>query len=328
MNYSLSNMLRAACIGGPPVISGFAYPMETLTSTKADQWYIDGSPVSGQTGSTFQVPLLAYGTQITCGESAAVTVWKPWDIAGVVSVRIANQRAWNSISPNVAATNGQTVRRWGDLVNSYSADNATSVQQPLFRSTGQGSYPTVEFDGTDDVLALSGSELDVYRDKGACYAFIGFRATTPTSGNPEQAILYIATGVSNSRLLYHARFGGANNFGFLTRRLDTDSSAQLTYANDSNYHVHGAELLFSSGSFRLRIDGTQVGSGNYASGSGSSSNTASAAASIGNNGNVPTQRAGGHYTCVILANQTISNTDRSRIERFIGLFGGLNIPLV
>jgi len=302
--------------------------METLTASRAGQWYIDGSPVSGETGLTFQVPLLAYGKVVNCSNSAPVTVWKPWDITGVVSVRIADQKVWNSISPNVAATNGQTVRRWEDLANNYSADNATSVQQPLFRSTGQGSYPTVEFDGTDDVLSLSGSELDVYRNKGACYAFIGFRATTPTSGNAEQAILYIATGVGNSRLLYHARFGGLNNFGFLTRRLDTDGSGQLTYANDSNYHVHGAELLFSSGSFRLRIDGTQVGSGNYASGSGSSSNTASMVATIGNNGNLTGQRAGGHYTCVILANQTISNTDRSRIERFIGLFGGLNIPLV
>jgi hypothetical protein len=49
---------------------------------------------------------------------------------------------------------------------------------------------------------------------------------------------------------------------------------------------------------------------------------------IGLNTSITIDHFPGHICCVIAANQLLSATDRSRLERFAGLFGGLNIPLV
>lgn len=312
--------------GAPPIISGFTYPMNTLTASRAGQWTIDGVPVVGETGSTFVVPLLAYGRTITCDNSAPVTVWKPWDIAGVVSVRVADRGVLRGVSPDVVATNGQEVRRWNGLVSNQPADQTNSTFQPLWRATGQSGNPSLEFDGVDDRLTAAGNELDVFRNVQNGYIIAGCRDTNRAGGSGDHPI-FVATTANNdaqTRLALFTRISATNSFSAGARRLDTDSFINASTTSNSDYNVLTAWGNYVDGSIILRVNGAQAAATPLAS-SGSTSNTSSVSVRLGQLG---TGAFPGHITCVILANQLLSATDRSRLERFAGLFGGLNIPLV
>ncbi len=66
---------RAEEGGDPPVISGTGYPGETLTSTQAGQWRINGIDVVGETGDSFVVPLTVVpGDVITQPDSNEIVV--------------------------------------------------------------------------------------------------------------------------------------------------------------------------------------------------------------------------------------------------------------
>jgi len=308
----------------PPVISGFAYPMETLTSTRAGQWAIDGVAVSGQTGSTFQVPLLAYGRSITCGGSDPVTVWKPWDIAGVVSVRLADRGVLNAVSPDATATNGQTVRRWNGLVSNFQANQTTSAAQPVYRSAGQSGNPSVEFDGVNHRMVVTdATERDFSRNVATAYTILGFRTPVPTSGAAIQAPF-----TSRNFTIFTRNTFGLGNF-FSASMLDSTGTGVGVSggANNTNYNVMTAEALFSAGTYNCRMNGSQISTASRTA--GNSQNTAGGNIIIGALADSPNFNIfNGHICCIILVNQALSATNRSRLERFAGLFGALNIPLV
>src|SRR4051812_46109678 len=86
----------------------------------------------------------------------------PEDIAGAVGVWVAD---------DIAISDGSAVSSWVDRIASHSLAQATGGQQPLYRTSGIGGQPAVDFDGTDDLLryaaalstASSGSVFVVMR---------------------------------------------------------------------------------------------------------------------------------------------------------------------
>jgi hypothetical protein len=335
---ALANPLAMSLTAGrftpPPVISGFAYPQETLTASRAGQWFVDGIPIIGETGSTFVVHLLDYGRTITCDNSAPVAVWKPQDITGVLSVRVSDRNVLNAVAPDIIVTNGQTIRRFNDQVSNFPADQTVGVNQPIFRSTGQSGNPSVEFDGSNDFMSLSGSELNIFNGVNHAYMFVGIRDSNPTGGSADHmAVTFTNAAGTVSRMIFSTRVAGNNAWSMAGRRIDTDSiSGTPQVANDNQYHCHTGEFLYTDNVIRHRVDGVQVGTtiGGFTSGAGPSQASASAAANIGNSAVNGLNHTPGFYTCVIFAARStqLSATDRSRIERFIGLFGGRNVPLV
>jgi hypothetical protein len=332
MNYSLSNMLGRSSAGVAPVISGTAFPGETLTSTNARQWYADGNVISGQTGSTYVVSLSDIGKVITQTGSNALTIWHPRDIAAVKSVHVSLANVFSSISPNVAAADGDAIRRNVDLINSYNADQSTSIYRPIYRATGQSGGPSMEFDGSNDRLDMTGSgSRDTFRDVGYGYIIAGARDTNHTGGSINHVIAsFTESANSTNRFLLTTRGGGGgNNFQVIARRLDGDAITAAISANDGNYNVLTGEALFATGSLNLRVNGSQTATTALSGGSGTTSNTASLFAHIGNVNDL-TGAFPGHITAVITVSGStaLSATDRSRLERWVGLMGSLNIPLV
>jgi hypothetical protein len=329
MNYSLSNMLSRSRAGGAPVISGTAFPGETLTSTKAEQWYANGNAISGETGNTYVVRLSDIGVAITQTGSNTITIWHPDDIAGVASVRLANSNALASISPNIAATNGQSVRRWTDLIASYPSDQITSINQPIYRSTGQSGNPSLEFDGVNDILTLSNStELSAFSNVATGYVIVGCRDTNPTGGSAFHVpfTMNLPGATANTRISIVTKLSVSSTFAIsATRSMDLISTTGV--ASNNAYHVHTAEMLFSAGVLNQRLDGTQVSTANFLAASNSSA-VSSTAGGIGDSPTFSSQDFPGHICCIILVNQSLSATNRSQLERYAGLFGNLNIPLV
>lgn len=313
-----------------PVISGFAYPANVLTSTVAGQWFVNGQAVIGETGNTYTVRLTDIGALIQCANSNVLTCWHPNQIAAVARFRAAIFRAntLSGISPNVQANDGSAIRRVVGLISGDFADQATAANQPIYRLTGQAGNPSWEFDGVDDNLALD--SLDVFQNRANGYLFVGARSTNPTGGST----FHIATGFERGGSIGVARLaiatkGTGGNFEIGSARTDGGANSLVNAGiRNSNYNVHTAEALWASNVLNYRINGSQVGTGNTG-GAGNTSNTPSFMASIGSSGG-SFNPFPGHITCVICANPAtpMSATDRSRIERFIGLMGGLNIPLV
>jgi hypothetical protein len=315
-----------------PVITGTAFPAETLTSTRAGQWFADGNAISGQTGSTYVVRLSDIGKVITQTGSNALTIWHPRDIAAVKSVHVSLANVFSSISPNVAAANGDPVRRNVDLINGYNADQATSINRPIYRATGQSGGPSMEFVDSNDRLDMTASgSLDMFRDVGYGYIIAGALDTNHTGGSTNHAIAAFTVGsnTTNRLVLMTRGGGGGDNFQVIARRVDGDAFTGAISANNGNYNVLTGEALFATGSLNLRVNGSQTATTALSGGSGTTSNTASLYASIGNfndlSGPFP-----GHITAVITVSGStaLSATDRSRLERWVGLMGSLNIPLV
>jgi len=327
MNYSLSNMLGRSKVGGAPVISGTAFPGETLTSTKAKQWYANGNAISGETANTYVVRLSDIGVAITQAGSNTVTIWHPNTIAGVARFWSSLSNVYNSVSPNVLATNGDTVRQWVEIVNTTEADQTSGTSKPIYRSTGQSGNPSVEFDGGNDYFTLPSANM-VLNNVSQAYLIVGARDTNPTGLSGTHTLVYYTTAFAPSpRLGLFSRNSFTANFSAAARRLDADTTvtASSPTSNNSNYNVLAAHGDYSNGFIRLRINGSVVTSTALA-GSGSTSSTTSAIARIGNAAG--TEYFPGHITCVCIVNASVTATQLSQIERYIGLFGGLNIPLV
>jgi hypothetical protein len=322
----LSYRARLQMIGvlAPPTISGFAYPLETLTSTRAGQWYVDNVAVPGATGTTFQIPLFAYGKNITCEDSNILTVWKPSDITGVNVTFVSDRLTFNTVNPLILASEGQTVRQWSSSNGTVTSSNVTALNQPIFRGSGQSGNPSLEFDGADDRLTLTGG-ISLFRNISTGYIFVGARDTDHLGGRTDHCVAYFSNN-SNTTI----RFGvntklGASGFSAIATPSDAGSTFSASVTSDANYNVLCAEGLFSSGVLNLRVNGVQAATTSFTG--TNTSDTNSSATAIGGFsttvGNFP-----GHITCVITATQALSATNRSRIERFIGLIGNLNIPLV
>jgi hypothetical protein len=322
MNYSLSNMLGRFRAGGGPVISGTAFPGETLTSTKAEQWYADGNAISGQTGSTYVVSLSDIGKAITQTGSNTLTIWHPNTIAGVARFWSSLSNVLTSVSPDVPAANADPVRRWNELISGTNADQITSISRPIYRATGQSENPSLEFDG-NDFLSLP-SNTDVLQNKSQAYIIAGVRDTAPSGGAAIHTVIYYSNDTTFPRLALYTRVG--SDFAAAARRQNGDSTAVAVSANNNSYNVLAAHGDFSNGFCRLRVNGSVVASTALSGGSGNTSNTVSQTARIGNAAS--NEYLSGHETCICVVNAAISATQLSQIERYIGLFGGLNIPLV
>jgi hypothetical protein len=310
----------------PRTISGFAYPGETLTSTAAGQWFVDDVAVVGETGETYEVNLLDIGKPIRCDNSNALTCWKPSDIAGVSAFWWSRGGVITSIDPDTLATDGQTVRRWEDRTTPpFNANQTVGANQPIYRATGQSGGPSVEFDGSDDFLDINNTSA--FRNIGQGYLFAGARDTNPTGGNSSHNLINYSVGDgSGTRLGLQTRTGAGNEFRIVARRLDTDTATTAATPSNSNYNVLCAHGDYSNGFARLRVNGSVVASTALPT-SGNTSDTNSQSSEIASNPSL-TNFFIGHIACIIIANQSLSATNLSRIERFVGLQGGLNIPLV
>ena len=325
MNYSLSNTLSRSRVGGAPVISGTAFPGETLSSTQIKQWYADGNAISGEFGSSYVVRLGDIGKIITQDNSNALTIWHPNDIAGVARFWSSLSNVYNSVSPNVLATNGQTVRQWVEIVNATETNQVIGVSQPLYQAAGQSGNPAIQFDGSNDYLNM-GANSAVLQNKTIAYLICGFRDTSPTAGSASHMLMHYSNNtLSNPRLSLYSRRAG-NNFSAIGRRLDGEAAVVALSANNSNYNVLGSHADFTTGTLRLRVNGS-VATTTAMTSSGSTSNTPSLDSSIG--GYVSfAEPAFGFMTAACVINDSVTATELSQIERYIGLFGGLNIPLV
>jgi hypothetical protein len=314
-----------------PVITGTPYPGETLTSTIAGQWFADDVAITGETGSSVTVGLFDIGKKYRCGNSNELTIWHPNQIAAVRSFWMAERMVYTSIDPEVLATNGQSVRRWRDIVSGSRAGQSSGTQQPIWQSenSNAGDNPAVVFDGSNDHFLLAEDSLGDIRNKNQAYIGAGCRDTNRTAGAASHfPIGFSAGGGTLSRLAVATRFGGNLQFAAIGRRLDVDGLTTASVTSNDDYNSITAHGDFSAGFIRIRLNGNASASAALAS-SGPTSDTDSQSAAIGDSRDGAALHFPGPITSAWIANAALTATQLSQLERYCGLLGGrTNIPLV
>jgi hypothetical protein len=227
------------------------------------------------------------------------------------------------------ATDGQTVPAWDDIISNQRAP-AISVNIALKEDTELGT-PSLRFDSTD-FYTVPNSARNIYNAKRWGYIFAGAKDSNPTGGDASHSIVSINRTTTATKIGLRTRSSTSNLFTALTRPNSLFVSDVVVNGsnNNSNYNVLVNECLWSDGRMALRINGSEDAFDNsFGSVSSDSTSTnsfigATTSSSVNFNGDI---------TAIILASNTgetdvMSEIDRNRIERFIGLLGGINIPLI
>lgn len=323
INQPLSNTLTVPY----PVVSGTAFPGNTLTSTQPGQWYVNGSLISGQTGSTFVIRLDDIGYPIKQTYSNTLTCWSPVDIAAVAGFWTPYRNVYTSTGPNVAATDGDPIARWTDIKNGITADTTNGV--PLYDTSG--TYPFVLFDV--DAAQLTFSDLTVFKNK--TYGEILWSGKVIQNGTSSSNFNSIVAFKTNStfypRLALLSRKDGLN--GLWARTHPVDSSTAKTTANDGSIVgtncVLNARAEWMTGGNVTVSKNNATGQSTATNSTGNSPNTDSVAATMGLfTGYSGTAGVNGEYRCVCLVNAALTATERSQLSRYMGLFVGVSIAIV
>ena len=230
----------------------------------------------------------------------------------------------------VLATDGETVAGWRDIISGdFVTASASNIA--LFETTDLATH-SLKFDASDFFTIpspppqSSSVMRNVFNGKSNCYIFAGAKDTAPTGGDATHAVVSINRTSAAPKLGLVTRRTSFNTFSALASS-GSDPAEIVSSTSNADYNVLTTEALFSSGSLSLRVNGNQTST---AAISTTPPNTTTSASYIGASSSTTTSNFNGYMTAIILAadNSPISDTDRSRIERFIGLLDGLNIPLV
>lgn len=187
---------------------------------------------------------------------------------------------------DISGANGSAVSSWPESSgnNHPAATQGTVSSQPTLITNAINGHKVVSFDGVNDFLQLTGSALDVARNRSALTVFIVYAYPSNFSGT--RSFLYLSTGTSSTSSRVY--MGLKDSSGFLGaggRRLDTDS-AQFTGTTApvvGEVAVSTARFVYSTSDLYIYKNGTLSSTNTNFGTNGSTSDTSSLAGVIGSN---------------------------------------------
>lgn len=187
---------------------------------------------------------------------------------------------------DISGANGSAVSSWSESSgnNLPAATQATSTYQPTLVTNAINGHKAVNFDGVNDFLQLTGSALDVARNRSALTVFIVYAYPSGFSGT--RSFLYLSTGTSStSSRIYMGLKDSSGFLGAGGRRLDTDSALFTSVAAPvvGEVAVTTARFVYNSSDLYLYKNGTLTSSNLNFQSNGSTSDTSSLAGTIGSN---------------------------------------------
>jgi len=315
----------------PPqyVISGFAFPNETLVAPQGTyyDWSIEGTTVS--TGSTYVPTVYDIGKTIFCivnGISYSIDMWHPNQISNLKTF-------WWAGSPNSVFKSGTANTAVDDEYVGRFTDIVSGADAIAYGS--QSTYQTNVLN-TPCIQMADGSFFDVAEppeniplNQKYFEVILGARATG--AANNSHYLFSTSSGAAaEENILSFGPLLNSNRTYFITSSTATEANYTYTgQVSSTGYAVYAAQAAYASGFMNLRVNGAYVASG-------SMQNTGVSAA-YNNvmyfNREVQTPSTNYSNPCdltavaMIAGDNPLSNTDRIRLERFIGLLHDVNIPL-
>lgn len=245
------------------------------------------------------------------GSHVAPGTWTPADLS-------APPAFWFDPESGITDPDAPLVNSWHDRSGNGWDISASGGQRP----TLQSSPWHIDFPSGDYFNFPSGA-LSLYQGVTSAWVFAVFQRPSADGGNTERpVVLFTAgsgTGARVAMFAGGAQSGAGNRIQFGGRRLDGDSFDRV----DSSSPHSGAWVMalgltdYSSRTIDLYVDGALDASKSSAfTGSGATSDTASARARVAANGtSSPTTYLGGYVRCIMGG---VSLPDSDEIDRIFG----------
>lgn len=223
--------------------------------------------------------------------------------------------AYTSISPDVQAANGESIRRWPDMSgNGRHADQGTGGNKPTWSASGMNGRPGLATDGIDDFLLIS-TGLGLLRNVAGATVFIVAKGTAATPG-ATQGEIQINTGGGAARVTASRTTAGTYSFG--GRRLDGDSFVSQTGGTTGTAaYIHTLLFEYSAARATEYVNGALVGTIDPFQTAGSTSDTDSTAITVGAGAGGSSPYAGILGELLVWPRR-LSTSERNYVHRYLG----------
>jgi hypothetical protein len=214
-----------------------------------------------------------------------------------------------TISPDVPATNGQTVRRWLSRHNpAVFWDQGDLVIQPKLNDPNPG----LNFNGTSQFMAGTSTMAGVFQNRGYGYIF-AVAVRNNDAANP--LVLFSVNGSGVSRFSYFPRVGVTAYTA--ARRLDADSVTEAFVApgNIGEPNINESFANWAGGTLRNFVNGVGGTSVNLPS-AGNTSDTNSTHVILGDNP-AGTAKFNGNIRELIICNEQLTAAQILSTRRYL-----------
>jgi hypothetical protein len=233
---------------------------------------------------------------------------------------LINGTSWNTGEPfteNISDLTG--VRIWKDKSgNGYDATQATSANRPTYRTNQVNGKPTINFDGSNDVLLSPSGAFGILRNVSGASIFVVYKASTDLT---IQAPILITTNASTIRL--DLRKNASNLFATSGRTLDADTAESIasTTTNVGNYILQSVKYDYQNTLQEQYLNNTLEGQNLTFQTSGNTSDTNSAYISIG--AFATSNYLNGAIAEIIVFNKTLSTAEFNNVNIYLMAKWGL-----
>jgi hypothetical protein len=173
-----------------------------------------------------------------------------------------------------SVTGSTTANVWSDISgNGYNLLATFITEEPAINPAGLDGKRTIQFDGVDDYMRMSGPD---FRNTGAGWAVAVVRKLA-VDGSPTVRTLYfyVQGGVVATRIALNLGATAANQLQAQARRLDADSVGVLAGSTlDTSFHIVLQLMDWTNGDGSLVVDGGTPVSNTSMTTDGLTSNTA------------------------------------------------------
>jgi hypothetical protein len=238
-----------------PVLSGVAFPGETITSDQAGQFYLDGLAVGDPSVTTFRVRTNDIGKALTIVSaditSSPLKVWHPTNSTGTALVFLSGLSVTNAAGTPIAVWQNLADGSWVTQTNA--ASRATNI------AAAYAGQPTTRF-GSGDFYPFTGSLLSAFNGKGYAYIVAAFRDADRTGGASQHSIVDWSTDASSAatRLGMRTRASSRNYMQVGARASSGDAYTFAAAASFTNVMVLSAKLELGAGFVEMRSAGSPI----------------------------------------------------------------------
>lgn len=229
-------------------------------------------------------------------------------------------KAWYAARLMPDITDNTGVSRVIDFSGNFTVlKQATSGNQPKFRTNIINSFPAWEFDGTNDVFTFT--SVGLTKNLAGITSYIVFKRT---SGTGIQSLVNFNNSASNARHSIGINSGAGNNEIFAGARRVTESAAVASHINqDTQFHVAVNVTNYSTDLVSIWFDGAYRSSAIIGGTSGTNSQNSDAAIDDGIGSNVSTFFTG-YVAEIIFCQSAHSDTEVKNIMGSLSkIYGGL-----
>jgi hypothetical protein len=212
-----------------------------------------------------------------------------------------------------------SMRIWKDKSgNGYDATQATSANRPTYRTNQVNGKPTINFDGSNDVLLSPSGAFGILRNVSGASIFVVYKASTDLT---IQAPILITTNASTIRL--DLRKNASNLLATSGRTLDADTAESIasTTTNVGNYILQSVKYDYQNTLQEQYLNNTLEGQNLTFQTSGNTSDTNSAYISIG--AFATSNYLNGAIAEIIVFNKTLSTAEFNNVNKYLMAKWGL-----